>query len=266
MRVLKEHMEFTWDMIRALPKLYHYLESGEDVEVHCKSNLEQLYKIFTPNVKVTNDPPSQAGGSYSYTPPFFVDDNWTPPPLKDMFKGKVEFTDKRPVVTIHNKYTNEWNFTSPVIFLSLEILDELFKLLTPHYNVVYIRPTYNLNGYTLDGQRIHDLGEFELIQEKYPEIVTIQNTLEKNPSLDYNQAQFALLASSDKHIAVAGGNACVSAYFGGEVLIFNCPDCPSHDRGIWKTGSWLELLSKAKIYGYQSYTHILEHVKTNWVD
>lgn len=266
MRLLTEHMEFTWDMIRTLPKLYYYLNQGEEVEVHCKANLEELYRLFTPHVTVQGHPAIQAPGTYSHTPPSFVEESWTPPPLKDMFKDKLKFENNKPIVTIHNKYTNEWNFRRPVIYLSLEFLDEVFKVLTPHFNVVYIRPSLYMNGYSFDGQAIHELGELEMIKEKYPAVLTIQDIMQVRKDLDYNKAQFTLLASSDKHIAVAGGNACISAYFGGELLIYNCPDCPSHNRRIWDTGSWLELLGNSKIVGYQNYDSILEHINTNWVN
>lgn len=266
MRLLTEHMEFTWDMVRTLPNLYYYLSQGEEVEVHCKPNLSALYKIFTPYVKERGHRPIHAPGSYSDDPPYFAEKNWTPPPLKEMFKDTLSFADSRPIVTINNKYTTEWGFSSPVIYLDVDILDKLFTLLKPFYNIVYIRPAGPLKGYQVDHQRILELKDFELIKEKHPEVITIQDVVKNNPQLDFNSLQFALLAPSDKHIAVAGGNACVSAYFGGDLVIFNCDSCPSHNRKIWNSNSWLRLLGGSNVIGYSSYDDILDYVKENWLD
>lgn len=267
MRLLTEHMEFTWDMIRTLPQLNYYLSKGEEVEVHCKRNLISLYKLFTPHVVEKSHPQKQAKGTYSDHPPYFAKENWLPPPLKERFKDFLEFDNGKPVITVNNKYTPEWASPVPLIFLDTEFLDNLFTLLKPHYNIVYIRPSNKLKGYQLDGhQALLELGDFELIEKKHPEVITIQDMLINNPDTDFNTVQFALLASSDRHIAVAGGNACVSAYFGGELIIYNCPTCPSHNRRIWETGSWLEMLSNSSITGYKSYSDILTYVKAKWLN
>jgi hypothetical protein len=43
MNLVEEFHEFTWDMIRALPKAYYLHSRGTPVEVHCKPGLSELY-------------------------------------------------------------------------------------------------------------------------------------------------------------------------------------------------------------------------------
>ena len=73
-----------------------------------------------------------------------------------------------------------------------------------------------------------------------------------------------LLANSNHHITPAG-DAVIPSYFGGEVLIYNCSNCGSANRGVWKTGSWMEKLSGSKIYGYNNYDNLLEDAKSKWL-
>lgn len=266
MKIFGEELEFTWDMIRTIPRVYHYTSQGEQIQVHCKPNLEQLYKLFTPLVKVERYKREHDTTAYGKERPAFTLEEWTPPPLKDMFKGALEFQNNKPTVTIHNKFHTEWHYRKPVIFFSEEFVLKLVEILSPHYNIVYIRPTPGLKGFTYDGQGIHPNNDLKILSERYPEVFTIQKLLEIQPDLDYNTAQFILLASSEKHLAVAGGNACVSAYFGGDLLIYNCPDCDSKDRGVWDTDSWLSLLGGSKVYGYKSYDSIIDHITSNWLD
>ena len=73
-----------------------------------------------------------------------------------------------------------------------------------------------------------------------------------------------VLANSNHHITPAG-DAVVPSYFGGDVVIYNCPNCTSSTRGVWKTGSWMEKLSGSKIYGYNNYDDLLNNIKEMWI-
>jgi hypothetical protein len=72
-----------------------------------------------------------------------------------------------------------------------------------------------------------------------------------------------LLANSDKHITPAG-DAVIPCYFGGDVLIYNCPNCISSNRGVWKTGTWMEKLSNANIISFNNYNDLLNKAIELW--
>ena len=38
----------------------------------------------------------------------------------------------------------------------------------------------------------------------------------------------------------------------------------SSNRGVWKTGSWMEKLSGSKIYGYNNYDDLFNDANSKW--
>ena len=73
-----------------------------------------------------------------------------------------------------------------------------------------------------------------------------------------------VLANSNHHISPAG-DSVVPSYFGGDVFMYNCPDCNSKNRGVWKTDSWLKKLSGANIFGFNSYEELLNECIKRWL-
>ena len=51
---------------------------------------------------------------------------------------------------IHNKHNAEWESPTPINTLSVGLLDDLCRRLTPSYTVVYSRPSLGLAGYAYD--------------------------------------------------------------------------------------------------------------------
>ena len=72
------------------------------------------------------------------------------------------------------------------------------------------------------------------------------------------------MGAADKHITVSGGNACLSAYFGGDVIIYDSPEGKGAGRGVWGTDSWLSKLAGANIIGMNNYKDIINKVKEIW--
>lgn len=200
---------------------------------------------------------------YNKEEPFFTKYEWTPPPYKSAFKNDDYLFDK-PILTIHNKNSKEW-MNYPVNYFDSIILNELFETFKHMYQVIYIRPPKNPNKFKLQIDRFQDtvdIGDLEVLK-KHPEVIYIEDLLE-NTDKNYNQVQFMLLANSDKHITPAG-DAVIPSYFGGDVVIYNCPNCTSANRGVWKTNSWLKILSGANIYGYNKYQDVLSQTKNMWL-
>ena len=262
MKVVEEFNEFTWDMIRALPKAYYYQSNNIPYQVRCKPGLSPLY-FFSSNVtEVPTFNTINDSSSYNINAPNYTKSEWLPPPLKKHYSDKIEF--KKPVVVIQNKYTLEW-LQGVFNYFSLEVLDELFANLKEKYDIVYIRPTGKSKNYYKDENEIKEFKDYEFIKNRHPEVYTIEDFTNMYPDISYNLLQFMIEASSDKHITVSGGNACIASYFGGDVIIYDSPYGAGAGRGIWKTDSWLGLLSGAKIYGVNDYVKLVDKVKKLWI-
>ena len=259
--IIQELNEFTWDMVRALPRVQAQLDKGESVTVECKPGLETLYKQFTNSVIVVdrfeelNDT-----STYNHSRPPFTLADWSPPNLKDRWKDYLKYD--KPVIVIQNKYTKEWG-GGPHNYFPIEFLDALFNKFKQTHQIIYIRPIPNLKDYFVDDNEMVPFLDYELIEEKHPEVITIQEVLASHPELDYNSAQFAIHATSNKHISTSGGNACISAYFGGDLFIYD-RYCPGGLRGIWQTNSWLKDISGSKVYGYSNLEELYHKLINNY--
>jgi len=259
---IKEFNEFTWDMVRALPKINYHIEQGNEVKVICKKNLKKLYEQFTPHVEVSDKfNPVNDDSTYNHQRPGFTKSEWSPPNLRKKWKDYITFD--KPTIVVQNKYTIEWS-RKPFNYFDINFLDIFFETFKYDYQIIYIRPNKGLKDYYTDDNDILEFKDYELINEKHPEIYTIEDMLKENPDLDYNSCQFALHSTSTKHISPSGGNACLSAYFGGDLLIFDTYCITGPLRGIWKTDSWLKDLGGSKIYGFSEYNNLINKAKELW--
>ena len=233
---------------------------NKDIFLYLKPNLESLY-YFTKNKKTKNIfSTSNDINTYSNTRPNFTKRNWSPPLLKEDFKGYFEFD--KPSLIIQNKYTMEFSNEGIFNFFSLEFLDSFFKNFKKNYQIIYIRPKPGQSNYYEDKNEIKPFKDYELIKESHPDVKTIYDFL--NDEKDFNILQFKLHATSDKHLSVSGGNACLAAYFGGELIIFDSPNGEGSGRGIWKDDSWLKHLSGSKIKGFNNYNDIINYTNKKW--
>lgn len=258
--VIEEKDEFTWDMVRGLPRLNWMINNlnKDEVKIKCKKGNGSIYRTIHKNVieefeKHREDPMTHLS-TYSHTLPVWAKDKWSPPNLKEIFKGKLQF--KKPTLIIQNKYSKEWG-GPPRNFISIETLDKIFLKYKEKYQIIYIRPKGKSKDYFEDANTILDFKDYEFIKEKHPEIITIYDLLSEYKQFDFNTIQFAIHSTSNKHISVSGGNACLSAYFGGDLIIFDSL-YGSSGRGIWKTNSWLKKLGGSNIIGVNTYDELLK--------
>lgn len=254
-----EFSEFTWDMVRGLPRAYFYENNNINYNVFVKKGLKETY-FFSKNVFELNffhdlNPLE----TYKSESPSFTLSHWEPPPLMELFKN-VNFNFDKEVVIIQNKYSVEW-CQKPFNFFDIDTLTNLFSTLKNDYQIVYIRPeSISSNGYYQDKNEILDFQDYNLIKEKFPEVYIMTDLFSSKEN--YNICQFKIHAQSLKHICVSGGNACISSYFGGEVLIFDSSE--GKKREIWETNSWLKELSGSKIIGFDDKNDLVKYVKNNW--
>ncbi len=263
MKIVEEFHEFTWDMIRSLPMCYYNYKNNIPQKLRCKPGLSDVYYFVNNIEELDRFDAFNNNISYNHAPPFYTMYEWEPPPLKEHYLNKEKLEFDKPTVVIQNKFSLEWN-SGPFNYFSEEFLDTLFTLLQDNYEIIYIRPTGDDEKYYKDENEILEFGDYKLIQDKYPNIHTIDKYLNMYPNYSYNIVQCLLEATSDKHIAVSGGNACIAAYFGGDVLVYDSPLGKGAGRGIWKTGSWLSKLGGAQIYGFNKYEDILSMIEEKW--
>ncbi len=309
MKTILESTEFGLDMIRGLPQAYYYAQHNIPHKCIVKKGLEPLYKLVSNNIKesagyATYNPEDL----YLYDGPKWSKKEWLPPPLKQWFKNKLGFN--KPTVVINNKCAfdanslkcleaakkhnldtslgqilvqprEQWvhkggarsDINCSLHHYSLPMLSKLIELLSDTYQILYISPIPNQSGFLTDISPLPYFGDFDFIEKNYPQVYTIRQFLGKTDLTDnFNIAQFMLMATSDKHITNVGGNAKVSSYFGGDVLIYRS-DIWYHSsfkgkRKIWESGSWLKRLSNppSNIISYNTYNDILNHIENNWIN
>ena len=292
MKYIKESTEFGLDMIRGLPRVWHAVQNNIEHQVHVKPGLKNLYELFTDNVVVKSDfVVNHPADLYNFERPDWTLSEWTPPPLKEMFKDKVGFD--KPTIVINNKWdgdlgpndTNRFLNRYPDIDLSMdamiqtddgftsfnhysmEFIDKLVEKYSDKYKIIYISPIFGDN-YFKDHNRIIPVDDYGYIEKNHPKIYTIKEHM-KRKDISYNIAQFELEASSDKHLSVIGGNCKISSYFGGDVIIYmgagyRYGEIQKGQRGIFKTGSWLRHLSGANIIQFNTYKDIFNYIGENW--
>lgn len=265
MKNININKEWSWIFSEGLGKAYGEFLAGSDLKVFTLNAAKPFfYFLDRESIKETNKITwNRTRGTYNkdFNPNAAWGDKWTPPPLKEHFKGKVN-SDK-PIVTIINKYNEEWN-NRPFNYIATDPLDKLITRLKNDYSVYYIRQDKNLKakGYWDDFQGL-EFKDHEMIKEKHPEVITIYDYLETN-DVGFNDAQLEILGDTKHVITVAGGSAVLGAYFGEELIIFNCNNCKSSERGIWDTDSWLKVFNQSKVVGFKSYNDIVDYVDKNW--
>tara|TARA_B100000073_G_scaffold242095_1_gene203083 strand:- start:1311 stop:2198 length:888 start_codon:yes stop_codon:yes gene_type:complete len=294
--IIREDTEFGLDMVRGLPRVNYCIENNLEHEVYVKPALMEMYRLLTDKVyKQTHWHPQNPNDLYQHERPNWTKSEWSPPPLKEMFKGKVEFD--KPTIVINNKFISELSLNAvnrclkehPDIDLSMDaviemdtfcsmnhysmqFISKLVEEFSDKYKIIYISPIVGDN-YFKDHQKILGVNDYEYLEKNHPEVYTIKEHM-KNRDVSYNIAQFELESTSEKHLSLIGGNCKVSSYFGGDVIIYmgevwkyGSPvhhDGKKGERGIFKTGSWLRHLSGANIIQFNRYKDIFKYIKKEW--
>ena len=265
MKQININKEWSWIFSEGLGKAYgEYLNGSEFNVLTLKSAKAFFYFLSQNNIIETNKIDwSKTRGTYSkdFNPNSAWGDKWTPPPLKEHFKGKIN--PQKPIITILNKYNVEWGI-KPFNYIAINLLDKLITRLKKDYEIYYVRQDKNLQakGYWDDVQGL-EFEDHKMIKEKHPEVTTIYEYLEANKR-GFNEAQLDILGDSKHVITTAGGGAFLSAYFGEDVVIFNCSDCKSCNREVWSTNSWLKVFNNSNIFGFQDYDELFNFVDKRW--
>ena len=107
-------------------------------------------------------------------------------------------------------------------YIDTATLLALFRLVTPHYTCVYVRPHpgQKLDGYAFDHSNALEFRDFQAIKENFPQVVFFHTLLAEHRQMSFNELQLALHSRAEKFISVLGGNAVLASYFATTNIIY----------------------------------------------
>jgi len=259
--------EFGYELLSAIPYAYNlylkgelgetisgfdtkclYFFSPKHTENNCKrswDNMGKLWKTNFPNINIHR--------------PQLDWNLFTPPPFKEFYKDKSINFEKETIV-IFNRYNVEWG-EPPINYLDLDTLDVLFKMLSDEYQVIYIN--LNKGDKYFDGVNPMQLNDGEILK-KYPKVYSLYDVMDMYPDLSLNEVQLRLFVNCSKYISSNGGQLILSAYFGGENIIFS-KKCRELDPKVNSFYKWYYKLGGGVFQHVNNYSDLIELVKQKWV-
>jgi hypothetical protein len=165
---------------------------------------------------------------------------WQMPDYKKQYCGDSRFLLDKPFIVICNRYNFEHGH-EPLGYFDIECLYNMFDYLTSiGYAVIYKRPD-NKEGFPLDQNEIttlnnqctltanvHGVGVIDDYQltSYFNDVYLINEFVNRNRDLTYNEVQLKLFANADGFITIAGGGSTLFpctfrmptvSYFGREM-------------------------------------------------
>lgn len=261
-------IEFGYELLSTLPYTYNlylkgelsetisgydtkcfYFFSPKHTEVECQRSWDNVLKMRGenfPNIRIHRD---------------VLDwEFFTPPPLKLFYSDKSITFDKETVV-IFNRYNNEWG-NEPINYLDNKTLDTLFGLLGNDYQIVYL----NLNH---DNRYFDHLPPLEFndseVLDKYKNVLTFKSLGEMYPEYTINDLQCRIFSNCSKYISSNGGQLILSAYFGGENIIFSkkCNELRPEVNSFYR---WYDRLGDGLFQHVNNYEDLISLVTEKWVN
>jgi glycosyltransferase involved in cell wall biosynthesis len=226
-----------------------YFFSPKHTETNCQrswDNMGKLWKDNFPNIKIHR--------------PQLDWDLFTPPPFKEFYKDKsIKF--EKEVIVIFNRYNKEWN-GPPINYLDLKTLDILFNMLSDVYQVIYINLTKGDKYF--DGAKPMELNDDKILK-KYPKVYSIYDVMNMYPNFSINELQLRIFANCTKYISSNGGQLILSAYFGGENIVFSkkCRELSPEVNSFYK---WYHKLGGGVFQHVNNYSDLIQLVKEKWVE
>jgi hypothetical protein len=254
-------IEFGYEMLSALPYAYCLQDKGMlEKTISIKDSRELYY--FSENheeAKIQRSWHNMSDALQAEIPNIYIhleSLDWfrfKTPPYKEVFKND-RFRYDKPVVVITNKYNVEWS-DKPYNYLDIATLRKLFRMLRQDYQVIYNHMTKDM-GYDDHAESL-DLGEFDMIGNEFPEVLTIQRLMKENPDLSYNGLQLRLYANCEKFISVQGGSSILASFFGGQNIIYAAKGKELECGSYW---NWYHKISGCKVSVTNNYDQLLGSV------
>ena len=247
-------VEFGYELVLVVPLVYKHYLNNDKVTVITNKGMKCFYYFLPEDCIIEKYTERKYIGNYRHGKLHAKNlKNETFPDYKSQFKNKkLKTSFEKDILIVNNKYNTEWG-RNPVNFIDLDTLSEIFKILSPHYSIIYNRP--RSNKIPPDNSKVHDLGDYELISKKFPEVIDI-NELKEDCS--FNELQLILGSKSKGKISVQGGSSILSSFTGGFNYIYAVKGgelkCDAFNR-------WYNKFSNTKIKTYTEYNKLLSDIK-----
>lgn len=259
--------EFGYELLSSVPYAYNLYLKGELEETISGFDTSGLY-FFSPKHTETDCVRSWDNMNKLWETKFpnivihrpQLDwDLFSPPPFKEYYKDQSISFEKETIV-IFNRYNKEWG-EAPINYLDLPTLNTLFNMLSDEYQVVYINLTKGDKYF--DSAKPLDLNDDELLK-KHPKVYSLYNLMDMYPELSINEIQLRLFSTCSKYISSNGGQLILSAYFGGENIIFS-KKCRELDPKVNSFYKWYNKLGDGVFQHVDSYENLIQLVNEKWV-
>lgn len=260
--------EFGYELLSVIPYAYHLHLQGKLENTISAFDTKSLY-FFSPNHQEVNIQRSWESVKKLKSQGFPNIEihkeqlDWSKfesPPYKEHYSDK-KITFEKETLVIFNRHNNEWG-KKPINFLNLPTLEALFSMLHEKYQVVYL----NLNH---DSRYFDHLPPVEFndneILVKYPNVITFKDLQEKYSDLTINEIQLRLFAGCTKYISSNGGQLILSAFFGGENIIFS-KETRELNPNVNSFYSWYHKIGGGLFQHVDNYESLIDLVKQKWVD
>jgi len=272
MKKVRALSEYSWILCESAPIAYGLHSNNTDYEIESIQGTTEVF-YFSDKVNYVSGGVRwglQTNMIYEnkFNPRNLWGDVWTPPPFQEHFSKESQLKKDKPVLVINNKYNPEWGEKIPFNYLDVDCIKNIVDTFGEKYKIYYIR--YEGDGNESNESYFDIVGsygkfeDYELLS-KYENVTTIYDVM-KEYNIGFNKAQMWIHSLANETIATAGGNAVLSAYFGNDVIIFNCKNCKSENRGIWHTDSWLTELGCNNIVGCNTYEDLVNIGKQRWLE
>lgn len=227
-----ERCEWGNELVRVVPFIYHEHLNGRDVTIETTRGMRSFYYFLPPNrvIEKHRHRYNLQGLKKTDIPLQNLYDNelnyerWTPPPFKKDFANKPikmlskGFSKRRGTIIVSNKHNKEWLWEG-LNTIPLDVLDEMFRRLTPKWNVVYnrLKPQFIVGD---DDTLQHEEFDDASILDKHPSVIDINKLYLDNAPMDIGEFQLRLFSQADRYINVQGGLGHFAAFFGGKQLFY----------------------------------------------
>lgn len=147
---------------------------------------------------------------------------WSPPPYRDFYTNSLFSFLEKPLLLIHNKHNAEWESPTPINTLSVGLLDDVCRRLTPSYTVVYSRPSLGLAGYSYDhNPLVETTADKDMLRAFHPDVLLYEDLLQRFPTYSYNHFKLLLHAACENYVCVQGGSNYIVSFFFQRMIVLH---------------------------------------------
>lgn len=257
----KYYGEFGYELISVIPYAYWMYLHGKLRKTKSTRDTRSLY-YFSPrheevDIKRHHVIPNIFPVSNVHVPQLNVS-KWVPPPYRDVYQNR-RFTWDKPTCVICNKFNVEWS-SRPKNYFSPEILSQIFLLLMNKYQIIYNRPL--AKDVVQDHSPNLAFGDYKMLREKFPKIITMHAIAENNKDLSFNTIQLMVYSNSNNFISVQGGNAVLVSYFGGTNIIYAAE---GKELEVESYQNWYHKFSGCKIVHVNNYGDLISEIRKRYL-